>query len=88
MTPASPSVSVHGDTDATSAAAVTEWIRTDPGHVLVCRCRTRQVGLLLPRLFALLLQRGHGQEDALQQPDPLRQATGEVPVVAPPTPAV
>ncbi|CAF87450.1 unnamed protein product, partial [Tetraodon nigroviridis] len=47
-------------------------------------CGTRQAGLLLPRLPALLLQRGHGQEDPLQQPGALPEATGEA-AVAPPT---
>lgn len=58
---------------------------TDPGQMLVYRCRTCEVGLLLSCLFAVLLQRRHGQEDALQQPDALWEAAGETPAVAPPT---
>lgn len=45
--------------------------------VCLSRCWTREDGLLLPRLLPVLLQRRDGQEDALQQPDALRQAAGE-----------
>lgn len=41
-----------------------------------CRCGARQDGLLLPPLLPLLLQRGDGQEEPLQQQAALRQATG------------
>lgn len=45
--------------------------------MFVCRCGTCEDGLLLPRLLPVLLQRRDGQENALQQPDALRQAAGE-----------